>query len=53
MSMVFSAMIEMTRHVHHVFDEISLESRPLIFVYLYTRTQFSQFRNKSSNSMQK
>ena len=42
-------MIEMKRHVHHVFffffffpvgnDLISLESRPLIFVYLYTRTQ--------------
>ena len=33
----------MTRHVHHVFvsgnDVILLELRPLIFVYLYMRTQ--------------
>ena len=36
-------MIEMTRYVHHVFSLWerckALESRPLIFVYLYTRTQ--------------
>ena len=42
-------MTEMTCHVHHVFllsgnldDVISLESRPLIFVYLYTCTQSIQ-----------
>ena len=34
-------MIEMTHHVHHVLvlfgnDVVSLESRPLIFVYLCT-----------------
>ena len=34
---------EMTRHVHHAFllfgnDVISLESSPLIFMYLHTRT---------------
>ena len=35
-------MIEMTRYVHHAFllfgsDVISLESSPLIFMYLHTR----------------
>ena len=38
----FSAMIEMTRYVHHAFllfgnDVISLESSPLIFMFLHTR----------------
>ena len=40
-------MIEMTRHVHHAFllcgnDVISLESSPLIFMYLHTRTESIQ-----------
>ena len=40
-------MIEMKRHVHQFFflvgnDITSPESRPLIFVYLYTRTQSIQ-----------
>ena len=35
----FLAMIEMACHVHHVF---SLELRPLIFMYLYTRAQSIQ-----------
>ena len=40
-------MTEMTCHVHHVFllsgnDVISLKSRPLIFVYLFTCTQSIQ-----------
>ena len=44
---VFSAMIEMKQHIHHVFvlwqsDVISLESRPLIFAYAYTHTQSIQ-----------
>ena len=39
--------VEMTHHVHHIFaifgiDVISLELRPLIFVYLYTCTQITQ-----------
>ena len=37
----------MTRHVHHVFYVISLESRSLFFVYLHTRT------HKSSNTILK
>ena len=40
-------MTEMTCYVHHFFllsgnDVISLESRPLIFVYLYTYTKSIQ-----------
>ena len=53
MSMQFiSVMIEMTFLLFGN-DEISLKLRPLIFVYLYTCTQFNQFRNKSSNKIQK
>ena len=39
-------MFEMMRHVHHVLlfgnNIISVESRALIFVYLYTRSQSIQ-----------
>ena len=43
----FSAMVEMTRVMSTKFsffgnDEISLKSRPLIFVYLYMHTQLIQ-----------
>ena len=40
--------VEMTHHVHHInfllfgIDVISLELRPLIFVYLYMCTQITQ-----------
>ena len=41
-------MIEMTHHVHQVllsvqYDVVSLESRPLIFVYLCTQSILKQF----------
>ena len=53
MSMQFiSVMIEMTFLLFGN-DEIFLKLSPLIFVYLYTCTQFNQFRNKSSNKIQK
>ena len=44
-------MMEMTRHFITFLlfgnDLISLESRPLIFVYLYTRTQIIKYDVKS------
>ena len=46
-------MTEMTCHVHHVFllsgnDVISLKSRPLIFVYLFTiQKQIAKYDIKS------
>ena len=43
MCSLFSAMIEMTRHVHHV----SLIS------CIYTRARSNQIRNKSWNTIQK
>ena len=43
MPFLFSAMIEMMHYLHHILllgnDVISLKSRPLIFVYLFTCTQ--------------
>ena len=40
-------MVKTTRPIYYVFDVISLESRPLIFEYLHTRTY------KSSNTIYK
>ena len=41
---LFSAIIEMTRHVHHVFCFLVMTeiSRPLTFVCVYARTQSIQ-----------
>ena len=43
---LFSATIEITNQVYHVLvfgnDVVSLESRPLILVYLYSRIQSIQ-----------
>ena len=50
----FLVMVEMMHQLFITFsffgnDEISLKSRPLIFMYLYTSTQSAQ--NKSSNTI--
>ena len=54
MSMRYIFGNEMTCHVHLVFYVISLESRPLIFVYLHVRTHTgSKLCDIKSNYLEK
>ena len=54
MSMRYIFGDEMTCHVHLVFYVISLESRPLIFVYLHVRTHTgSKLCDIKSNYLEK